>query len=44
MSLEINWIVVGLRLADGFLYGTGFMLAVVLWYGVILKVGKKTQQ
>lgn len=28
--MEINWIVVFMRMADGFLYGTGFVLALLL--------------
>lgn len=35
--MEINWVVVGLRIADGFLYGTGFVLALAMWLWVIKK-------
>ena len=41
MSWEINWLVVLIRLLDGFCHGTGFVVAVVLWYGVISKLGGK---
>lgn len=34
MGIEINWIVVAIRLADGFLYGTGFVLALLIWFGI----------
>jgi len=29
--MEINWHVVLIRLLDGFLYGTGFILGLLFW-------------
>jgi len=31
IAMEINWIVVFIRIADGFLYATGFILGLLLW-------------
>lgn len=39
MDIQINWLVVALRLVDGFLYGTGFVAALLLWFGVFKKIG-----
>jgi hypothetical protein len=32
--MEINWLVVLIRLFDGVLYGTGFALAIMFWVWV----------
>ena len=29
--MEINWPIVALRIVDGFLYGTGFVMAMAFW-------------
>lgn len=39
--VEVQWLVVGLRMWDGFLYGTGFVLALVIWYGLITALPDK---
>lgn len=39
--VEVRWLVVGLRMWEGFLYGTGFMLALVIWYALITTLPDK---
>lgn len=29
--MSVNWPVVIIRLVDGFLYGTGFLFAIIFW-------------
>lgn len=41
--MAINWTVVALRIADGFLYGTGFVMALVIWLGFIKALPAKKQ-
>jgi len=34
-KVDLNWVAVLIKMWEGFLYGTGFMLALVLWYSTI---------
>lgn len=43
-GFEINWLVVALRVADGWLYGTGFVLALLIWYFVIELLSKHSKK
>lgn len=38
--MEVNWLLVLVRLLDGFLTGTGFFIAVCLWVWFAKKVSK----
>lgn len=38
-GFDVNWCVVVLRLVDGFLYGTGFVIALLCWYVLFKKLG-----
>lgn len=44
MSFEINWFVVAIRLIEGFLNGTGFVLAVLLWYAFVSWLAKLSKK
>lgn len=43
-GLEINWPIVALRVIDGWLYGTGFVLALLIWYGFINTANKRSSK
>lgn len=43
-GLEINWLVVAIRVFDGWLYGTGFVLALLIWFGIINTANKHSDK
>ena len=40
-AFTINWLAVLNHVAEGFANGSGFVMALVIWYGVITRIGKK---